>query len=154
MRKSVGMILLLAFVLLTACKGGVASTKIGDLEILSPWARAAAGMTEMEGGGGNGGAFMLLKNSGSAPDQLVRAESTVAKSVELHKSSMEGDMMTMSPVDSIEIPAGGEVELKPGSYHIMLIDLQQDLKPGEKFTLTLVFEKAGKVDVEVEIREP
>ncbi len=62
-------------------------------------------------------------------------------------------MMGMQPIARLEIPAGGTVELKPGSYHIMLIDLTQELKVGDKIEITLKFEKAGEVKVTAEVRE-
>ncbi len=62
--------------------------------------------------------------------------------------------MTMSPVEAIDVPANGQVELKPGGYHIMLIGLKQDMKVGDKIKLTLTFEKAGNVIVEAGVMEP
>jgi len=153
MKKALRILPLLLILVLAACQAQ-ASTKIGDIEVVSPWARAAASMAGMEGGGGNGGAFMLLKNSGSAPDKLIRAASDVAETVEIHQTIMEGDVMRMSPVEFVEIPAGGEVELKPGSYHVMLIGLKQDLKAGETINITLTFENAGETTVKVEVRAP
>jgi len=153
MKKALRFLPLLLVLVLAACQGQ-AGTKIGDIEIVSPWARAAASMAGMEGGGGNGGAFMLLKNSGTTPDKLIRAASDVAETVEIHQTIMEGDVMRMSPVEFVEIPAGGEVELKPGSYHVMLIGLKQDLKAGETINITLTFENAGETTVKVEVRAP
>ena len=66
---------------------------------------------------------------------------------------MGGGMMGMQPIARLEIPAGGTVELMPGSYHIMLIDLKQELKAGDKIEITLTFEKAGEVKVTAEVRE-
>jgi copper(I)-binding protein len=67
-------------------------------------------------------------------------------------SSSAGGMMAMRPVDKIAIPAGKTVSLAPGGYHVMLLQLKNPLTTGQKFTLTLTFEKAGKVDVPVEVR--
>ena len=64
-----------------------------------------------------------------------------------------GGMLGMRPIDRVEIPAGGKLELKPGSYHIMLIGLNQELKVGDRFEITLKLEKAGEVKVTVEVRE-
>ena len=153
MKKALRFLPLLLVIVLAACQSQT-GTKIGDIEIVSPWARAATSMAGMEGGGGNGGAFMLLKNSGTTPDKLIRAASEVAETVEIHQTVMEGDVMRMSPVEFIEIPAGGEVELKPGSYHVMLIGLKQDLKAGDTINITLTFENAGETTVKVEVRAP
>ncbi len=63
-------------------------------------------------------------------------------------------MMTMQPVDSVPVPAGETVELKPGGYHVMLLDVQKELVPGDTIEVTLTFELAGEVTVTAEVREP
>jgi copper(I)-binding protein len=125
--------------------GQGAAAKIQATDV---WARAGA--AEM----GNGAAYMILRNSGDTADRLVKAESDVAGAVELHKSSMEGGMMKMDPVDGIDIPGKGQAELKPGGFHVMLIGLKRELKAGEKIKLKLQFEKAGTQEVEAEVRNP
>jgi hypothetical protein len=95
-----------------------------------------------------------LQNNGSTADRLVGAESDVAEAVELHISEMKGEVMTMRPIEYVEVPANGQAELKPGGMHIMLIGLKRDLKAGEKVALTLVFENGGRIDVEAEVRAP
>jgi copper(I)-binding protein len=98
--------------------------------------------------------YLKLLNEGSAPDALLSVESQVAEAVEMHETKLdENDVMTMSPVSSIEVPAGSSVSLEPGGKHIMLINLQQGLTPGEKISLTLNFEKTGPLTVEAEIRQ-
>ena len=72
--------------------------------------------------------------------------------VEIHESRLEGDVMTMSPVPGIQVPPGGSAKLEPGGMHVMLINLQQELTPGNKITLTLQFEKSGPVTIEAEVR--
>jgi copper(I)-binding protein len=67
---------------------------------------------------------------------------------------MKDNVMTMSEIPSLEVPANGQVELKPGSYHIMVMELKKDLKVGDKIQVALTFEKAGKVIVEAEVRAP
>jgi len=66
---------------------------------------------------------------------------------------MVNDVMSMRPVAAVEVPAGGEVQLKPGSYHLMLIDLQQTLAPGDEIEITLIFERAGRVAFKAVVRE-
>jgi copper(I)-binding protein len=89
------------------------------------------------------GAFMQI-TSGS-DTSLVAVTSPVAKVVEIHTMSHEGGMMKMRAVDAIPVPAGKRVELSPGGYHVMLMDLGQPLKEGDKVRLTLTFaDKAGK----------
>jgi periplasmic copper chaperone A len=120
--------------------------QLGDIQIKHPFARATVpGQT-------SGGVYMSLQNSGKVDDELVKAESTIAKSVELHDMKMSGDVMKMREVDDIDVDAGKEVNMQPGhGYHIMLIKLKKPLKEGEKFPLTLTFKKAGKIEVTVNV---
>ena len=104
---------------------------------------------------GTGAVFMRLVNKGDEPDRLVSGQTDVAKVVEIHETIMEGDVMKMQMLpDGLEVPAKGEVLLQPGSYHIMLVGMQRDLQPGDKFTLQLQFAKSGTLTVEPEVREP
>jgi hypothetical protein len=160
--RLVGLLVFLAVV--TACSSGGAVT--ATMEVQDAWARAATAMgtgghgsmatpaVMMEGMGANSAAYMILRNNGAAADRLVGAESDVAEAVELHISEMQGEVMTMRPIEYVEVPANGEAELKPGGMHIMLIGLKKDLKPGDKITLTLIFENAGRMDVQAEVRAP
>jgi len=102
------------------------------------------------------GAFMLIENSTGTADRLASASVSedIASVVEIHETTLdENDVMQMRPVDGIEVPANGNVELKPGSYHIMLIDLQKALNPGDTVTLTLTFESGTTLTVDAEVRE-
>jgi copper(I)-binding protein len=135
-----------------------------QVEAEDVWARPAMAMKESvesseEGMGtgmqGTGAVFMLLKNEGGDADRLVGGQTDVAKVVEIHETVMEGDVMKMQMLaDGLEVPAKGEVLLKPGSYHVMLIGMERDLKVGDKFALDLQFEKSGTITVESEVREP
>lgn len=118
----------------------------GDIAIENPWARATAGRAA------NGAGFMKLVNSGSTDDRLIKAETGVAKKTELHTHMMEGDVMKMRPVPAIDLPAGQSVMLKPGGLHVMMMGLHDPLKQGESFPVTLTFEKAGTVTVDVPIQ--
>lgn len=102
---------------------------------------------------GNGAVYMHLINEGDSPDVLLSVTAEVAEVVELHETKMEGEIMKMSPIPNIEIPAGGSALLEPGGMHIMLVNLQEELVPGEKITLTLTFEKSDPMTVTAEIRE-
>lgn len=109
----------------------------------------------MDMGGANSAAYMVIRNTGSEPDKLIAASTDVAKTVELHTVVEEGGMMRMRQVEGgIEIPANGEVVLKPGGFHVMLIGLTRDLNAGDKVQLTLTFEKAGQIPVTAEVRQP
>jgi copper(I)-binding protein len=108
----------------------------------------------MHTGGGVSAAYMHLQNRGEAADRLLTVASDVAEVVELHESRMEGEMMQMRPVEGgLEILAGGSVELAPGGYHIMLMELARDLAPGDAFTLTLTFESGATLVVGVPVYE-
>lgn len=101
----------------------------------------------------NGAVYMTLNNDGQSDDALIGAKTDVAKTVELHETKIdENDVMKMQPVANIPIPAGGSVTLKSGGLHVMLIDMQKELAPGDKINLTLTFEKAEPMTVEAEVR--
>jgi len=118
----------------------------GALTIGHPWARATVGTSRP------GGAYLTVTNKGAEADRLTGAESPVAGRVELHRSGMADGMMRMTPVEAIEVPAGGKVALEPGGYHLMLMGLKKPMVAGSKVPLTLVFEKAGRVAVEVTVQ--
>ena len=86
-----------------------------------------------------------------APDRVVSASSPVAERVELHETIRDGDVMRMREVEAIELPAGQTVELKPGGLHLMLMGLKAPLKAGETVPVTLKFEKAGDVTVQLNV---
>ena len=96
------------------------------------------------------GAFMQLTSLSDMA--LVAAASPVAKVVEIHEMKHEGGMMKMSAVDRVALPANKTVELKPGGYHIMMMDLKQPLAAGQTFPVTLVFKKAGNVTAMVKVQ--
>ena len=123
-------------------------TRLKDLHIESSFARATAPQQPA------GGAFVTIENKGKAADALVGASSPVAKSVEIHTMAMDGNVMKMREVGRIEIKAGERIEMKPGDgYHLMLMGLKQPLKSGDSIPMTLVFEKAGKTEVQLMVRD-
>jgi copper(I)-binding protein len=102
----------------------------------------------------SGGAYFSIENTGKQNDRLIGVATTVAKSAELHNMAMDGNVMKMREVAAIDIAPAAKVEMRPGNgYHVMLMGLNQPLKRDDKFTLTLTFEKAGKVDVAVQVRD-
>ena len=117
---------------------------LGEMKIDHPWARASAGPAR------NSAAFMTIHNAGGA-DRLISASADVSDRVELHTHEMDGDVMKMRQVEAIDVPANGMAELKPGGFHVMLIGLKAPLKEGESFPLTLTFENAGTVTLEVAV---
>ncbi len=100
------------------------------------------------------GGFMLIRNTGKADRQLIKAESPAAGIVELHTHINENGVMKMRAVPSIAVKAGGQTELKPGSYHVMLIDLRESLKEGGNVPITLTFDDGSTFDVQAPVRKP
>lgn len=125
-----------------------ASTAVfaADIDVTAPWARASAG-----GMAKAGAAFLTIKNAGAADDRLVGAKADVSGKVELHTHIKEGDLMKMRQVHAIDVPAGKTVALQPGGLHVMFMGLKAPFKEGDHFPLTLVFEKAGDVTVDVAV---
>ncbi|MGB9989144.1 copper chaperone PCu(A)C [Massilia sp. SM-13] len=122
------------------------STASAQVTVKDPWIRATVPAAKASG------AFMQLQ---SAQDvRLVEARTPVAGSAELHQMSMKDNRMMMSPVDSIELPAGKPVALASGGYHIMLMQLKQQMKEGSTVPLTLVFEGKDKKRSQVEVQVP
>ncbi len=113
----------------------------GPITIIQPWTRAA-------GANATGAGFMTIRNAG-AVDRLVAARSAAARTVELHTHIRDGDVMRMRPVAAIEIPAGQTATLAPSGFHLMLIGLVAPLRPGERVPVTLTFERAGEVTVQL-----
>ena len=109
---------------------------------------------EVPPGTSNSLAFMTIKNSGSADRKLVRADSPVAKTVELHTHTNDKGVMKMRQVKAIDIKAKGQVELKSGSYHVMLIDLKQALKEGDSVRVTLTFDDGSTKQLDAPVRKP
>jgi copper(I)-binding protein len=117
------------------------------LKIEGVWARPGRGAAK------TGAVFMKITNSGKEADRLTQATSNVAETVELHESYRDGEIMRMRRIDAMDIPANGVLELKPGSYHIMLIGVKEIMTAGETFSMDLTFEKAAKQTLEVTVRE-
>lgn len=109
-----------------------------------------AGMAAHHQSGGTTSAiYFVLRNRGGEADRLIAARTEVASVVELHLSAIEGGVMRMRQVESIEVPARGEARLEPGGYHLMLIGLNRELKDGDSFGVALEFERTGARVVEV-----
>ena len=120
--------------------------KVGAIEIEHPWARATAD------GAANGAAYMVLKNEGKTADRLVSVATPAAAKVELHAHIDDNGVMRMREVGAIDLGADATVKLAPGGLHVMLLGLKEPLKKGKAFPLTLTFEKAGSVTVQVAVQ--
>lgn len=120
-----------------------------DVEVKSAWVRGTVPAQTVSG------AFMELISKGGAT--LVGAATPLAGSAEVHEMQLDGGVMKMRAVPRLALPAGETVSLKPGSYHLMLMDLKRQLKPGEKVSIALKIEGAGKktetITVSAEVRE-
>ena len=143
--NTIGLIVLVFALLVPAC-----STKpTGGIQIEDTWGRASPQIAK------NGAFYMIIKNTGSEADALIGARSDACGMTELHESSMDSQgVMQMHPVERIELPASGQVELAVGGLHVMCMYKLVDFSPGASISLTLVFEKAGEKRVDFEIREP
>ena len=122
----------------------VTSSALAQVRVEEPWARATAPGAKL-------GAGYMKITSGTA-DRLIGASSPAAARVEMHVTTKQGDVMRMREVKAYDIPAGGTFELAPSGAHLMLVDLKAPLKQGTKVPLTLRFEKAGEVKVELQVR--
>jgi hypothetical protein len=143
-----------------AASDAVLNAQLGDLTIRGAWARPtmAAGAHDHGSSGASSGmnsaAYMVIENKGAAADRLIDVASDAAKMVQFHQTSMKDGVMKMEHLpDGAEIPAGGSLVLKPASYHVMLMDAQK-LAPGASIKVTLAFEKAGSITIDVPVREP
>ena len=115
----------------------------GTLQIVHPWARATPPSAKA------GGGYVTVINKGTAADRLVGARSAAADKVEIHEMRMEGTIMRMRELDKgVELPAGATVTLMPGGYHIMFMGLKAPFQKDVRVPVTLVFEKAGPIEVE------
>lgn len=100
-----------------------------------------------------GAAYCGIHNTGDAADRLIAARAEGVGTVELHKAEMKGEVMTMAPVEAIEVPAGGMAHLAPGGFHLMLFDIETPLKEGDSVEITLIFEGAGEIAVTAPVQK-
>jgi copper(I)-binding protein len=142
-----GLVVILVL-LLTACRAGSAGPQIS---IKNAWGRPSPKVATA------GAFYMVIKNTGGQVDRLIAGSSPACQSVELHESYDLGEgVMGMRPVEGgvIEVPAGGQAELKMGGFHIMCIGKLNDFEEGAELTLNLEFEKSGRKTIDVEIHQP
>jgi copper(I)-binding protein len=100
-----------------------------------------------------GAGYLEVRNNGAQADRLLSATTAAAKRVELHVTQRDGEVMRMREVKTLEIPARERFTLRPGGAHLMLVDLTQPLKKGERFKMKLRFERAGEMEVEFEVQD-
>ncbi len=121
----------------------------GQIRITHPWSRPTPPSALSAVG------YLTIVNKASRPDRLLGGSSPAAKSVDVHLMSMAGGVMTMRPVaGGVVIPAGGTVDLSPNGYHLMLIGPKRPFKAGDHVPVTLTFQRAGKVKLNLEVEQP
>ena len=119
----------------------------GDLQIRHPWARATPPGTTV------GVGYFEIRNTGKEADRLLSATSPAARQVEMHISEHAGEVARMRQLRAFEVPARERLSLEPSGAHLMLIDVVQPLKKGDRFPMKLRFERAGEIDIEFEVQE-
>lgn len=136
---------LLALALIVLAGGSARGHDVtaGDLRIGHPWARASVDLERPAA------AYVTIRNGGFGADRLLRVETPVAARAELHRTAIEGGVASMAPAGALEIAPGAVLMMEPGGLHIMLVGLTRALAQGDRFPVTLVFERAGAVEVEV-----
>ena len=119
---------------------------LGPINISAPFTRATLPNAPV------GGGFLTIENTGDTDDRLVSVAATVSGAVQLHEMAMQGDVMKMRELpDGITIPAGETITLAPGGLHIMFMGLTQPFTEGQTVAVTLTFEQAGSVDMELPV---
>lgn len=122
---------------------------LGAIEVVGPWARASLPATA-EGGG-----FFTITNKGTTPDRLIAASSPVAERIEIHAIKVVGDGLRMRQREGgLALPPGTTLTFKPRGYHLLLTGLKAPLEPGSRVPVTLAFENAGKMDIELVVEAP
>lgn len=138
---------IMALITTTAYQATAHESKVGDLTIQHPYARATPEGARV------GAGYFVIHNAGNQADRLISADCTCAARTEIHEMAVDAEgVMTMTPLpDGLEIAAQGEAKLEPGSYHIMFMGLEDGLEAGESVSGTLTFEKAGTVAVDYSV---
>ncbi|HBT69938.1 MAG TPA: hypothetical protein DEB63_18995 [Agrobacterium sp.] len=135
------------FLLTSAISVSAHDFKVGDLKIDHPWSRATPMVAPVAGG------YVIVTNNGGEPDTLLGGTTPMAAKVEIHESTMTDGVARMRPLTGgLVIEPGKTVELRPGGTHLMFVRPSRQLKEGERFKVTLAFEKAGQVEVEFAVQ--
>lgn len=142
-------ILLLAALLLPACFAQAHEYAKGQLSIAHPWSM------ELPPNAPTVAAYFIISNKGPDSDRLLSVHSPIAGAAQLHEHVTKDGLMKMQQVETVDVSAGGTVTFAPMAYHVMLLDLKDrsKLTTGQIFPLTLHFEKAGDVTVQVMVQK-
>lgn len=138
---------MLAAAALACCLPALAAEfTAGSIKVSEPWSRATPASAKV------GAGYLTITNTGKEPDRLIGGSTLVAGVFELHEMAMVDNVMRMRALPKgIEIKPGETVTLRPGGTHVMLMDLKQQIKEGQPIKGTLVFEKAGKIEIEYRV---
>jgi periplasmic copper chaperone A len=140
-------LLLASLMVLAVSTANARDYKAGSLDIADPWSRATPK------GATVGAGYMKITNTGTTPDRLISGSADVAPTFEVHEMTMDNGVAKMRPIKGgLEIKPGETIELKPGSFHVMFVGLKKPLTAGDHIKAALVFEKAGTVNVEYDVR--
>lgn len=149
MKKAITALATAAVLLGASAASFAAEYTLGDLVIDNPRARATPPGAPVSGG------YMMIHNNGSEPDYLIGGSAPFAGKVEIHEMAMEGDVMKMRQLkDGLEIPPGGMVTLKPGGFHVMFMQMKDQLKEGTKQKVRLQFRNAGEIEMDFDVQSP
>ena len=138
-------ILSVSLLLLSVSVSAAGGARLGDLHVTNAWSRALPPIAS------TGAAYFTIDNRGSQPERLMGVMTPIARRAEIHEHAHADGVMRMQRVESVVIAPGAAVSFAPGKHHVMLFDLQQPLVAGVRYPLTLQFERAGELEVAVEI---
>lgn len=145
-RRGLAAVGALAALPLIASAAPAADYTIGSMHIAQPWARATPK------GASNGAGYLTITNTGTAPDRVSCVSSDASAQCQIHSMTMEGGVMKMRPVEGgLEVKSGETVTLKPGGFHLMLLNLKHPLEQGQTVEATLQFATAGTIKVELPV---
>ncbi len=133
-------LLLFAGFLLSAATASLAQESEENIHVLAAWARATTGPTAA--------VYLELYNIGAEADRLIGASASIAERVEIHENRTVNGVVSMSAISEVPLPAGSTIRLAPGELHLMLFGVDRPLKPGDRFSLTLIFERSGTITAE------
>ena len=139
------LLLALTICLTVVAQGQAQTSTTTSISVEHPWARATPG------GARTGAAYVTIVNHGSTADRLIGASTPLAEKVQFHQDIDDKGVMRMRELPAVDIGPGATFTFKPGDAHMMMVGLKQPLTKGQTFPLTLEFEKAGKVEVQVPI---
>jgi copper(I)-binding protein len=140
--KQIVAVLWIAALLLGSC----ASPAREGVLVSEAWARPAPQ-------GANGAVYFVIENNSSQADSLVGVSGDIAEAVEMHESSMNGEVMEMHQLQVVPLDAGAQVVFQPGGLHVMLIGLRQELQAGDEFEITLAFQESEGITLRVPVRD-